>query len=260
MQVESGGVERSALVHVPPAAGAATHPLPLVLAYHGATRNARLMEQYTGLSGVSDKAGFVVAYPNAWGRTPLWNTSGPAGRFPDDVAFTRDLLDELEQRFCVDATRVFATGVSNGGGMVARLGCELSDRLLAIAPVAGGYGGLPPCRPAQPLSVLEVHDTDDHVVPYRGKGPKGAGSVPRYVRDWAARNGCAAHPKRSRMNRRVLRRSWSRCSGGVTVGQLVVLGGGHEWPGASAGKRRLPRSIDATAQIWRFFSAARRAG
>ena len=56
----------------------------------------------------------------------------------DDIAFIGALLDAVEQSVCVDASRVYATGVSNGGGMVARLACELSDRLAAIAPVAGG--------------------------------------------------------------------------------------------------------------------------
>jgi polyhydroxybutyrate depolymerase len=255
--VMSAGVARSALVHVPPAAAKGVKPLPLVLAFHGAERDARWMERYTGLSRVGDKAGFFVAYPNGWGKPAVWNFGGGPGRFPDDVAFGRDLLDQLEQRFCIDPSRTFATGVSNGGSMAARLGCELSDRLRAIAVVAGGYAGLPSCRPARPLSVLVIHDTDDRVVPYEGRGPQRSGSVPRYVRGWAQRDHCPVRTGTSRPNRHVLRRSWGPCANGVTVEQLTVLGGGHEWPGAPAG-RGLPRSISASGQIWRFFSTVRR--
>ena len=76
-------------------------------------------------------------------------------------------LDALEGVACVDRSRVFVTGVSNGGGMTARLACELSDRLAGAAPVAGGYRALPPCHPDRPLPILEIHGTGDQVVPVR---------------------------------------------------------------------------------------------
>lgn len=47
------------------------------------------------------------------------------------------MLDALGREPCVDARRVYATGLSNGGVMAHRPGCELSDRIAAIAPVAG---------------------------------------------------------------------------------------------------------------------------
>ena len=135
----SGGLTRSALVHAPPAARSG-RPLPLVLALHGVGGNGKFMEEYTGLSRLSNRKGFVVAYPSAYGSPARWNIAGPPGAEPDDVAFGRDLLDALGARLCIDTGRVFVTGVSNGGGMAARLGCELSDRLRAIAPVAGSAG------------------------------------------------------------------------------------------------------------------------
>ena len=57
----------------------------------------------------------------------------------DDVGFTRALLDDLATVTNVDAKRVFATGISNGGIMCYRLASELSDRIAAIAPVAGRW-------------------------------------------------------------------------------------------------------------------------
>ena len=175
--VPSGGQRRFALVHVPPA-GSAGKPMPLVLALHGFGGNARFMETYTGLSRLSDRRGFMVAYPAASGNPSRWNIAGTAGGQGDDVAFIAALLDTLESRLCIDTGRLYATGVSNGGGMVARLGCDLSDRLDAIAPVAGGYSSLPPCAPARPLSVLEIHGTQTTSCPTRagaGKGRQRAG-------------------------------------------------------------------------------------
>ena len=95
----------------------------------------------------------------------------------NDVEALERSLDQLEAAGCVDPARVFVTGVSNGGGMTARLACDLSERLAGAASVAGGYRSLPPCRPERPLPVLEIHGTADQVVPYGGKPPDYDGSV-----------------------------------------------------------------------------------
>ena len=243
LTVSSGGLPRSALVHVPPA-GNGSKPLPLVVAFHGAGGNGAWIEDYTGLSALSDQQGFIVAYPNAWGNRRMWNLAGPRGRAPDDVAFTEDVIDAIEQRACVDPSRVFATGISNGAGMTARLGCELSDRLRAIAPVAGGYSTLPTCRPGRPLSVLEIHGVRDPVVPYYGRGPTRAGDVLRFVRAWARRDHCPRNVRRGPgPGRTVDRLVWLPCASGTVVEHLRVRDGGHEWPPVASGR------------IWRFFAS-----
>ena len=181
VHIDVDGVDREALVHVPRIVRG--HAVPLLLAFHGAGGSGRRMATYSGFSGVADLAGFVVAYPSAARPRGVWTLAARESETaPDDLAFTRRLLDLLESRVCVDARRVSAAGVSNGGGFVARLGCELSDRLAGIVVVAGGFSALAPCAPARPLSVLEIHGTDDPVVPYAGRA--GAGSVPAWLRDW----------------------------------------------------------------------------
>ena len=49
-------------------------------------------------------------------------------------------LGARERERCIDRRRVFATGMSNGGFLSHRLGCELADRMAAIPPVAGVRG------------------------------------------------------------------------------------------------------------------------
>jgi polyhydroxybutyrate depolymerase len=100
---------------------------------------------------------------------------------PDDVGFIKALLQVLPSRMCIDPSRIYATGVSNGGGFAARLGCELSSQIAAIAPVAGGYRSLDPCHPDRPVAVLEIHGTADTVVPYDGKPPDYGGSVQKFL-------------------------------------------------------------------------------
>ena len=88
--------------------------------------------------------GFDVAYPTASGQRPFWNVSGQLPGKPDDVGYLRRVIAALTgPAGCADAAHVGITGVSNGGGMTARMACEAADLLAAAAPVAGGYSSLP---------------------------------------------------------------------------------------------------------------------
>ena len=219
---------RSAQVHIPAKARAGTL-LPVVLVLHGAGGTGRGMAEWTHFSAVADAMNFIAVYPNATGKSRFWTLRDHRGA-ANDVQFISDLLDQLEANPCVDQSRIYATGVSNGGGMTARIGCELSGRIAAIAPVAGGYRSLPPCDATRPLSVLEVHGTGDPVVPYLGLPPDFAGSVPTYLAGWTQRDGCAAVPSRQEIARRTLLKTWSGCAPGVAVQHLELYGFGHGWP------------------------------
>jgi polyhydroxybutyrate depolymerase len=249
MTLRSGGRRRSAVVHVPPGT-AAGQRLPIVLAFHGSGSNGASMAGYSGLSVVGDGAGFLAVYPNATGGSTAPNA-------PDDVRFTSDLLDVLEDRWCIDPRRVYATGVSSGGELAARLGCQLSARIAAIAPVAGSYASLPPCHPDRPVSVLEIHGTSDSIVPYAGSGPKGLGSVPAFLAGWRARDGCSTRTTQRHIAPHTLQIDATRCSQGSAVRHIQILGGGHQYPGASPPDRGPRSTISAAWQSWWFFSGKR---
>src|SRR2546425_1501415 len=231
----SGGITRYALVNVPPGVPA-TRPLPLVLALHGAGGTGRAMDRGTGLSTLADRAGFVAVYPSAAWK--FWNISASPGK-PDDIAFIQTVLDTVESEVCIAPDRVYATGVSNGGGMVALLGCALSARLAAIAPVAGNYRPLPACAPDRPLSMLEIHGTADRSVPYA--------IVPGWVGTWLRLDGCPLDMRTSRPAPGAMRYDARPCAAGSRVSHLELFGGPHEWPAT------------ANAAVWSFFSGARRA-
>lgn len=253
-----GGTLRSALVHVPPAASSGA-PLPLVLAFHGAGSSGPAMQAYSGLTPVADHHGFIVVYPSAVHK--FWQLNGTGPRGDDDVTFARALLDDLDRELCVDDSRVYATGVSNGGGFTARLGCEMSDRLAAIAPVAGGfYSALPPCHPDRPLSVLEIHGTADISVPYYGEPPDGRDSVASFLSLWDQLDGCPSpRPTLAHLTRRAVLVSYGGCAAGTTVEHVKLIGGPHIWPGtkyvAPGRSRGVP--IDGALLVWRFFSGVR---
>ncbi|HEY7633260.1 MAG TPA: PHB depolymerase family esterase [Thermoleophilaceae bacterium] len=253
--LQSGGRRRNAIVHVPPHPGKAR--LPLLLVFHFAGGPARAMEASTGLSKLADHNRFVAVYPNAARPNHFWNISSASSR-ADDVGFVRDLLDNLGPQVCFDPKRVYATGVSNGGGMAARLGCDLSDRIAAVAPVAGGYSTLPTCTKPQRASLLEIHGTGDPVVPYKGRGPSHAGAVMTFVRNWAAADGCGAQPSRTKPARDAVRFDWPGCKNGAHVAHVRLLGFGHGWPGGPGPVfRGKDSNFPANQVIWRFLSAQR---
>src|SRR5690606_37396672 len=95
----------------------------------------------------------------------------------DDVKFIACLLDDVAAMVNIDEKRVFAAGMSNGGMMCYRLAAELSDRIAAIAPVAGAMG-IENVRPSRHVPVIHFHGAEDKIVPLNGPGP----GTPKFVR------------------------------------------------------------------------------
>lgn len=267
---------RKVLVHLPAGRDAA-QPAPLVLALHGGGGHAEHMAENYGLQRKADEAGFIVAFPNGYSKLPggkfaTWNAGGCCGdardKGVDDVGFLREVVKALSQRYRVDASRVFATGMSNGGMMSHRLACEAADVFRAVAAVAG-TDATDRCTPSRPIAVLHIHARDDTHVLFNG----GAGadafrdtskvmdfvSVPDTISRWVQRNHCTAAPQRTLDAPGATCETTRGCAGGVSVQLCVTDTGGHSWPGAPAqrrGKAAGSAALDANDQIWRFFDAA----
>jgi polyhydroxybutyrate depolymerase len=260
--VDVDGVAREYLLHVP-----ATYAPPrrsaVVLNFHGGGGDARLQMRRTRMNRVADEAGFLVVYPEgtraARGRGRTWNAGGCCGNAErqgaDDVRYAAALLDDVERSFCVDSGRVYASGMSNGGMMAYRLGCELAGRIAAIAPVSGALV-TSDCRPTAPVSVLIFHGTADRIVPYAGGRALGTPvpSVATALRFWLERDRCPATPAANERHGSVTCERHEGCAGGTTVELCVVEGGGHTWPGSEPLLlRRATQDVDASRFIWSFF-------
>ena len=229
---------------------------PLILALPGAGQTARDFAAYTGYSTLADKRGFSVAYPTATGTRPFWNISGDQAGKPDDVAYLRRVIAAAVAATCADPARVGVTGVSNGGGMSARLACDASDLVAAAAPVAGGYGSLPDCRPSRPVPILEIHGEIDHVVPYRGAGPEAFGAVPAFLAQWRRLDRCTGVASRRTPSDNVVELRWGSCAGGAVVQHVRISDADHGWPGEDD----LVASSEyaSTPRTWAFLSSFRR--
>jgi polyhydroxybutyrate depolymerase len=242
------GATRRYLLHVPPGYQPGT-PMPLVLNLHGLNESAAQQERVSGMSEKADQAGFIIVYPEGEGSPQRWNV-GPREGGQRDLAFIRALIDHLAAQLSVDPARVYATGISNGGGMVNRLGCELADRIAAIAPVSGDYQRYEDCHPPRPVPVVAFHGTADPIIPYNGNR-FALPSVPEWEAAWAERNGCAPTSSVTYQQGEVTGRSWDGCRAGATVTLYTIGGGRHNWPGRGPGTR----DVDATDAIWTFFAA-----
>lgn len=274
-QMVVDGLDRSYLVHVPRSYDA-KQPTPVVLAFHGAFMNAQVMASFSELNAKSEKQGFLVAYPNGTGPDPrvlFFNAGLFAGQLanelPDDVKFTATLLDDLARISHVDSKRVYATGMSNGGMMCYRLAAELSDRIAAIAPVAGTLA-LERYQPKRKVPVLHIHGTDDPIVPFDGPNGKLPGfirfrSVADTMRQCSTANDCAETPNVTKLPDRfddgttVECRTYAPRMDGAEVLLYVITGGGHTWPGRERALGQGPigltsREISANDLMWEFFA------
>jgi polyhydroxybutyrate depolymerase len=185
VMIQSGGQARSYILHVPPKYDGTTR-LPLVVDMHGKGGDAQGQMSGSGWLAKADAVGIVMIYPQ--GLYASWN-AGPAGcpilmcccepaqdYSIDDAGFIRAAVTKTEQDGCIDITRIYATGLSNGGCMSHWLGCDAADMFAAIAPVS--CANMIACTPSRPISVVEFRGKQDTDVMYDG------GAIGPTTHDW----------------------------------------------------------------------------
>lgn len=251
-----GNHTRSYRIHVP-TEYSSNHPVAVVLVFHGFGGNAAGMESSSGFSTLADQQDFLAVYPQGLPdketNKPFWAEIGPIDYGVDDVLFVSDILNDLQQKYCVDAHRIFATGFSNGGGVTNLLACRLAGRIAAFAPLSANAYAIPGgCHPGRPVPILNMHGTADPLLPYNGiplsKNPDWPlPSLPAYLQSWATRDGCTHGPDIFLREPKATGMQWTDCQGHVSVVHYRIEGGGHSWPPTINGNT--PAGI-----LWQFFS------
>ncbi len=257
-RLRSGGLVRSYRLFVP---AHLKQPAPVVVVLHGGLQTPGGVADMTGFDREAERQGFLAVYPAGVGRTfDAGVCCGPAKRLGvDDVGFVRDLLGHLATRYDMDPSRVYATGISNGGLLAYRLACELPDVFAAVAPVAATLVGQ--CDPSSPVSILHIHGLRDRNIPFGGGfGPSGLQKVDwppvlAGVDRWRRIDRCERNPVVDR-DGPVMHRTWTGCGSAAGVELYTLADGGHSWPGGKPVPQSFgptSRSLDATGVIWRFF-------
>ncbi|MDY0029885.1 MAG: alpha/beta hydrolase-fold protein [Pseudobdellovibrionaceae bacterium] len=275
-KVKYDGESREYLIHVPKSY-TGLNKTPVIFAFHGGGGDMDHMakDKFYGLITSSEKNGYIVVFPNGYSRFPsgklaTWNGGECCGtardKNIDDVGFIRKIIGNIKTQLNVDASRIYATGMSNGGIMSYRLACEATDLFKAIAPVAG-TDNMPKCNPSRPISVLHIHAlNDDHVLFSGGAGENAFKdltkvtdftSVPDTINLWVKRNGCEGQPERVLQNDGAYCDLFSKCKAGTQVKLCVTKEGGHSWPGGTKPHGSEPPStaINANDEIWKFFQS-----
>ncbi len=260
-------------VYVPVSYDPSAQPMPVVIFLHGGGGNSVQTQETTCpigdledpvcLHNLGDRAGFITVYPNGTSARLLpklrtWNAGG-GGEYAcssglacyrgiDDVAYLNAVLDQLEAEFRVDTSRVYFMGFSNGGALSHRVGCEMADRITAIAPVSGGnaFSTEAQCAPSRAVPVIYAHGTGDGCWTYESSTQACADEsalpkigAPESLGVWLASNECDAEPARSNIrNSRADGTTtdiatYTGCADGAEVRMLTINNGGHLFPGGN---------------------------
>lgn len=146
--------------------------------------------------------------------------------------FTTDLVNRIKDNYCVDESRVYATGQSNGGGFVGTLACSPGHggQFAAFAPTAAALytdvTGDDTCTPARsPLPIMETHGTADPTIPYEGGDGRGGPlpAIPEWFSRWSRRNNCSGSSTKD-LGNGVSQEDWT-CPGGSDLLRHIKLEG-----------------------------------
>jgi len=243
-------------------------PLPLVMILHGGNSNLMQTIQISKEQDRTDRNQFLAVFPQ--GTKPrvqaaqqyTWNAGKCCGyarrKKVDDVAYLRAVVDDIAANYAtVDARRIYAVGISNGGMMAYRLYCEASDLFAAIASISGTLA-YEKCKPAKPLPVMHIHGTADRNVPFEGgegtesKADVKHTSVPETMKRIAQLNGCGNTPKISKFTPRTELRTYHCRRADLEL--VVIPGGEHTWPGSDV-MRKYGGDFAASDVVLDFFAA-----
>lgn len=264
IKITSSGEKREYLLHIPRSYNPA-NPTALVITIHGFAEWPAHVMHISGWNRMSEKAGFLVAYPSGTGFPKHWRVMSKPGSSEGaqlEVDFITDLISHLEQTFNIDRARIFANGFSNGGGMTHVLAEEVPEKIAAIGIIAGAlvypFQNHPTHRR---VPLIAFHGSADPIVPITG-GPSRYFAIPfpdipEWMGKWAAQNGCNPTPAQIFRSAHVTGIQYEDPSHRKDVIFYTVDDGGHAWPGGLSIQKFLvgktTAEINATELMWQFF-------
>lgn len=276
--LEFGGHSRTWIAYLP----VKTQARPaLVIVLHGSMGTSEQVRQMYGYDFdlLAETHGFIAVYPQ--GYQGLWNDCRLTGAYAakaeniDDVGFLHALVERMVVDHDADHSRVYVTGVSNGGSMVLRLALQTPDFARAYAAVVASVpapGNMAITPKGDPVSMLFMNGTADPLNPWNGGEVAIFGmwfkrgrvlSANASIEYFLKLDGLGGAPSTARIpdtdagdGSTAERLSWS-APGKHEVSLIRIENGGHAVPHPAAyGMRLLGRSnrdFHAAVEIWNFF-------
>ena len=268
------GNNRSYIVYIP-AIYDGTSQVPVIFNFHGGGGTSIDFLNYVNdMRPVADTANFIAVYPQAAvdpsDGSFSWLHKTPTTH--NDVNFINAIIDTLASEYTIDIDRIYACGYSEGGIFSYELGCRLNNRIASFAAVSGSmltdsfrdsYYNLGVCTAIHPTAVMLIPGTNDSSPHsnYNGLSPYYM-SVSEITTYWSNFNNTDLNPitiqvpnTNSSDQSNVERRIWENGDNCVSIEELKVIGGGHDWPGNSGNM-----DINATNEIWNFVSKFNKSG
>lgn len=228
-----------------PSSYSSNSPAPLVVLLHGYGSSGKEIESYLNFKAIAEQRGFILVYPDgtidATGKQ-FWNATEVCCNFFSEVnddAFLISMLNDMESKYSIDRKRIYFAGHSNGGFMSYRMACKHSDRIAAIASLAGAtFFNSSDCAAKSPVSVLQIHGTSDATILYDGGSILGMQypSATASVNQWAALDRCATNsvPRAEKLDlvttiagSETSITSWNNCRNGTEVELWTLDKAGH---------------------------------
>lgn len=246
--IQAAGMKRNYLVSLP--AGATERErLPVIFVFHGYREDIETARRSSQL----DRADAIVAYMagvgNAWAPAPYAKTTGA-----QDLAFVDAVLAELSWQYSVDRARVFATGMSNGGGFAAYIGCQRPQEFTGVATVSAAfYERVSEGCSAIPMKHIDFHGTNDTIISYEGgeRHDSVYESTQDMLEETATRNHCAGRMEEIEVAPAITEYTWADCDAATL--HYRIEGGPHTWPGCPGDKSRTAPAGFATRTLLDFF-------
>lgn len=261
------GLTRTYLLNLPPNYNESSD-FALVLALHGGGGSATQVEKNYFLTEKANKEKFAILYPEGVQsdgilRARTWNAGTccdyAVEKQIDDVKFISMLIDVVLKKYPkLSKKKVYVTGMSNGAMMSYRLACELSNKIAAIAPVAGAMVTTLPCAASRPVPILHIHSKLDTKVPYNGGKSTFGFTIPpveQGINTWVKNNSCNASSKSVSDFELYTLTKWTNCANS-SIEIYLTKDGGHSWPKgekARSAADEISEAISANDVIWDFF-------
>lgn len=273
VSIISNHVERTYLINIPEGYQEQSSS-PLILSFHGGKKTSQLQLELDNFTSPNfNSLNAIMIYPQ--GINSTWQ--GTPGSSANDTGFVSDLLASLSEDYCIDSTRIYATGKSDGGGFANTLACneDLSTKIAAFAPVSGAFYQPQAsdttcqatrvniqCKPGRTrIPMIEFHGGNDSTINYVGGTRKSMclPAISHFVQSWAVRNKMSTLFTSSLTALDTVVFSYGTGNDTGLVTHVFDTNIGHDWPSTLPNAdNTLPgrhvASFNATSVIMEFFS------